>query len=99
VDDIAADNEAMWERLAEAVGSEPLIRDTRFHTGSDRVANREELTRLVEEKLTKKNTREWGTILDAAGVANGPILHIDEVFQDLQEDHQSDDGLRLAESG
>jgi crotonobetainyl-CoA:carnitine CoA-transferase CaiB-like acyl-CoA transferase len=85
---IAAGNQAMWERLAQTLELGPLIQEKRFLTVSDRMANREELTRLLEEKLVERTTREWEAILEKAGVANGPILHIDEVFQDPQVLHQ-----------
>ncbi len=85
---IAAGNQAMWERLAQTLGLEPLIQDPRFLSVSDRMAHREELTRLIEESLVEKTTREWETILEKAGVANGPILHIDEVFRDPGVLHQ-----------
>ncbi len=85
---IAAGNQGMWERLAKALGLEHLIQDKRFLTVADRVANRPELTKLLEAKLVEKTSKEWETILDHAGVANGPILYIDEVFQDPQVLHQ-----------
>jgi len=85
---IAAGNQAMWERLAKILGLEHLIQDKRFLTVADRVINRPELTKLLEEKLTEKTTKEWEALLDEAGVANGPILYIDEVFQDRQVLHQ-----------
>jgi formyl-CoA transferase/CoA:oxalate CoA-transferase len=85
---IAAGNQAMWERLAKTLGLEHLIKDRRFLTVADRVVNRSELTRLIEEKLIGKTSKEWEVILDEAGVANGPILYIDEVFQDPQVLHQ-----------
>jgi CoA:oxalate CoA-transferase len=85
---IAAGNQAMWERLAKILGLEHLIQDKRFLTVADRVINRPELTKLLEEKLVGKTTKEWEALLDEAGVANGPILYIDEVFQDRQVLHQ-----------
>lgn len=85
---IAAGNQAMWERLAQALGLDPLIGDERFRTVPDRVKNRDALTQILEKKLTEKTVKEWGEILDKAGVANGPILHIDEVFKDPQVRHQ-----------
>ncbi len=85
---IAAGNQGMWERLAKVLGLEHLIDDKRFLTVADRVINRPELTQLLEEKLTEKTTKEWEEILNQAGVANGPILFIDEVFQDSQVLHQ-----------
>jgi len=67
---------------------EYLINDKRFLTIPDRVLNRPELTRLLEEKLVKKTSKEWETILEKVGVAYGPILFLDEVFQDPQVHHQ-----------
>jgi len=78
----------MWERLAKALGLEHLVQDKRFLTVADRVANRPELTKLLEEKLVEKTSKEWEAIFDKVGVANGPILYIDEVFQDPQVLHQ-----------
>jgi len=85
---IAAGNQAMWERLAKTLGLDHLIQEKRFLTVADRVVNRPELTRLLEEKLVERTSKEWEAILDKAGVANGPILYIDEVFQDPQVLHQ-----------
>jgi crotonobetainyl-CoA:carnitine CoA-transferase CaiB-like acyl-CoA transferase len=85
---IAAGNQAMWERLAKAMALEHLIEEQRFLTVADRVVNRTELTKLLEEKLSEKTSKEWEEVFDQAGVANGPILHIDEVFRDPQVLHQ-----------
>jgi crotonobetainyl-CoA:carnitine CoA-transferase CaiB-like acyl-CoA transferase len=78
----------MWERLSKVMGLEPLIQDKRFLTVADRVTNRFELTQLLGKKLSEKTNKEWEAILDKAGVANGPILYIDEVFKDPQVLHQ-----------
>ena len=85
---IAAGNQAMWERTAKALGLEHLTTDERFAKYGDRIKNRPELTRIMEEKLADKTTKEWEKIFDEAGVANGPILYVDEVFQDPQVLHQ-----------
>jgi len=85
---IAAGNQAMWERLAKTLDLEHLIQDKKFLTVADRVINRSELTKLLEKKLAEKTSKEWETIFDKVGVANGPILYIDEVFQDPQVIHQ-----------
>jgi crotonobetainyl-CoA:carnitine CoA-transferase CaiB-like acyl-CoA transferase len=85
---IAAGNQGMWERLSKVMGLEPLIQDKRFLTVTDRLTNRSELTQLLGKKLSEKTNKEWEAILDKAGVANGPILYIDEVFKDPQVLHQ-----------
>ena len=79
---IAAGYQAMWERLAKAVGLEHLLHDERFLALADRVKNKRELTNLLEEKLKGKTKKEWEAILNEAEVPNGPILYIDEVLKD-----------------
>ena len=85
---IAAGNQAMWERLAQALGLEELIPDERFLAVADRVKNRPALTAAIEEKLASKASAAWQDIFNQAGVASGPILHVDEVFADPQVLHQ-----------
>ena len=63
---IAAGNQGMWERLAKTLGLEHLIQDKRFLTVADRVANRPELMRLLEEKLAEKTIKEWEAVFDEA---------------------------------
>jgi len=79
---IAAGYQAMWERLAKAVGLEHLLNDERFLAAADRMKNKRELINLLEEKLKAKTNKEWEAILNEAEVPNGPILYIDEVFKD-----------------
>jgi crotonobetainyl-CoA:carnitine CoA-transferase CaiB-like acyl-CoA transferase len=85
---IAAGNQAMWERLAKAIGLEELIEDKRFLTVADRVQNRPALMELIEEKLVTRTSAQWLEVMDEASVASGPILYIDEVFKDPQVLHQ-----------
>ena len=59
---IAAGNQAMWERLVKTLGLEHLIKDKRFLTVADRVTNRPELTQLLEEKLSEKTSKELGKL-------------------------------------
>ena len=84
---IAAGSQVMWERLAKVLHREDLIQDSRFATIGNRVHNRTDLTEILESELSKKTTQEWESLLDDAGVAVGPILHIDEVFQNAQVLH------------
>ncbi len=84
---IAAGNQGMWERLCKTLGLEALIEDARFLTVKDRVLNRPELSRLLNEKLKEKNSGEWIEILNNGGIACGPILNIKEVFENEQVLH------------
>ena len=59
-------------------------KDPRFSTNGERVKNRDEITRLLNEIFAKRPTREWVKLLDDAGVANGPINTIEQVFEEPQ---------------
>jgi crotonobetainyl-CoA:carnitine CoA-transferase CaiB-like acyl-CoA transferase len=74
---ICAGNDAQFGRLADVVG---LPGDDRFATNELRVANREELRALLEERLRRRTRGEWSADLAAAGVPAGPVQTIAEAF-------------------
>jgi crotonobetainyl-CoA:carnitine CoA-transferase CaiB-like acyl-CoA transferase len=74
---ICAGNDAQFRRLAETIGLPP---DERFATNELRVANREALRPLLEEKLAARMRAEWATALAAAGVPAGPVQTIEDAF-------------------
>ncbi len=84
---VAVGSEAIWKRFCEVVDPE-LATDPRFRTNADRVRHRSELIPLLQEHFRKRPTREWTQLLDAAGVPNGPIYTVAEVFQDPQTQHR-----------
>ncbi len=77
-------NQANWERIAKLVGAPELIGDARFADNSARMANRDELARLIGEHLCTKTTAEWLAALDAAGIPAGPINDIAQMAADPQ---------------
>jgi crotonobetainyl-CoA:carnitine CoA-transferase CaiB-like acyl-CoA transferase len=81
---IGGANQANWERVARIVGAPELIQDARFADNSARMANRDELARLLEQRLRTRTTREWLDELDAAGVPAGPIQSIEQMTRDPQ---------------
>jgi crotonobetainyl-CoA:carnitine CoA-transferase CaiB-like acyl-CoA transferase len=48
------------------------------------VENRAELTRLLQEIFARRPTREWLELLETAGVPNGPINDVAQVFEEPQ---------------
>jgi crotonobetainyl-CoA:carnitine CoA-transferase CaiB-like acyl-CoA transferase len=74
---ICAGNDAQFRRLVETVG---LPDDERFATNELRVANREVLRQLLEERLAQRSRAEWSSALAAAGVPAGPVQTIAEAF-------------------
>jgi len=81
---IACGNDNLYRKFCEAAGCADLASDARFATNGKRVENRAELTRLLQAVFTKRTTREWLALLEAAGVPNGPINDVAQVFEEPQ---------------
>jgi crotonobetainyl-CoA:carnitine CoA-transferase CaiB-like acyl-CoA transferase len=81
---IACGNDNLYRKLCEAAGCLELAEDPRFATNGKRVENRVELTRLLREIFARRSTREWLQLLEAAGVPNGPINDVAQVFEEPQ---------------
>jgi crotonobetainyl-CoA:carnitine CoA-transferase CaiB-like acyl-CoA transferase len=81
---IACGNDNLYRKFCAAAGCAGLADDPRFATNGKRVENRAELTRLLAEVFRKRSTREWVELLEAAGVPNGPINDIEQVFEEPQ---------------
>jgi crotonobetainyl-CoA:carnitine CoA-transferase CaiB-like acyl-CoA transferase len=81
---VACGNDNLFRRFCEAAGHPELAKDPRFATNGKRVENRAELTRLIQEIFGGKSTAEWLVLLESAGVPNGPINNIAQVFEEPQ---------------
>ncbi len=67
-------NSREWARFCEGVLSRPdLIDDPRFSDNPRRVANRGELSWLIEARFATMALTEVEALLDSAGIANAPI--------------------------
>jgi len=76
---IAAGNDRLFARLAEAVGLPDLPCDPRFRTNGDRVRHREELACLLAAPLARRTSAEWLEILGKAGVPVAPVQDVSQV--------------------
>src|SRR5476649_2853413 len=81
---VACGNDNLYRKMCEAVGCKGLAEDPRFVNNGKRVENRVELTRLLQEVFSRRRTHEWVEILEAAGVANGPINDLAQVYEEPQ---------------
>jgi len=81
---LACGNDNLFRKFCEAAGCAALADDPRFATNGKRVENRAELTRLLQEVFARRTKREWVELLEAAGVPNGPINDIAQVFDEPQ---------------
>jgi crotonobetainyl-CoA:carnitine CoA-transferase CaiB-like acyl-CoA transferase len=81
---LACGNDNLYRKFCEAAGCTGLANDPRFATNGKRVENRVELTRLLGDVFKKRTKREWLELLEAAGVPNGPINDIAQVYEEPQ---------------
>ena len=81
---LACGNDNLFNKFCEAAGCAHLLKDPHFATNSERVKNRVEVTRVLNEIFEKRSTQAWVKLLNDAGVANGPINTIAEVFKEPQ---------------
>ena len=81
---LACGNDNLFRKFCEVADCRSLASDPRFATNGKRVENRAELTALLNEIFVKRTTRDWVKALEAAGVPNGPINNLEQVFQEPQ---------------
>ena len=76
---IAGGNDRLFARICDVLGAPDLVDDQRFRTNPDRVANRDELCRLVEARLGTDTTARWHERLTAAGVPAAPVADVADI--------------------
>src|SRR5262252_8801375 len=81
---LACGNDNLYRKFCEAAGCAELADDARYATNGKRVENRAKLTRRLQEIFSRRTTHEWVELLEAAGVPNGPINDVAQVFDEPQ---------------
>src|SRR5512141_7545 len=81
---LACANDNLYRKFCQAAGCPELAEDPRFASNGKRVENRAEMTRLLQPVFAKRSTRAWVEILEAAGVPDGPINDVAQVFEEPQ---------------
>ncbi len=81
---IAGANDNLWKRLAGAIGLASLKEDPRFATNIERVKNRVELERIVQEAIGRFNRKPLLKLLEEAGVPATPVNRVDQALEDAQ---------------
>ena len=77
-------NDAGFARLCKALKLDHLIDDKRFLTNGDRVENRLDLTKYLEDKLSNVDGNEFSEKLLSAGIPAGPVRNIEEALNHPQ---------------
>ena len=73
---LAVGNDKQFASLCTALEIPELSSDERFATNSARVAHRDELVRILDERLAADTADSWFDTLTAAGVPCGPLNDI-----------------------
>ncbi len=70
---VAIGNDAQFRKLTDALGLVVLADDPRFATNAQRVANRDELVRQLENVLGARTAADWQQRLQHLGIACGQV--------------------------
>jgi len=89
---VAAANDRLFAKLANALGHPQWARDARFISNADRVVNKTELIGLVSDVMRQRKSAEWVSLLEKAGVPCAPINDLD-----LVKDHPQTAALGMLE--
>jgi crotonobetainyl-CoA:carnitine CoA-transferase CaiB-like acyl-CoA transferase len=81
---IAGANDNLWKRLAGAIGLGSLAEDPRYATNVERVRNRMELERIVQEAIGRFDRGPLLKLLEEAGVPATPVNRVDQALEDAQ---------------
>jgi crotonobetainyl-CoA:carnitine CoA-transferase CaiB-like acyl-CoA transferase len=81
---IAGANDNLWKRLAGAIGLASLAEDPRFATNMERVRNRLELERIVQEAIGRFNRKPLLQLLEEVRVPATPVNRVDQALEDAQ---------------
>jgi formyl-CoA transferase len=81
---LACGNDNLFRKFCEVAGCSELATDARFATNGKRVENRTVLTATLDAVFAKRTTKEWVAALEGAGVPNGPINDLKQVFEEPQ---------------
>ena len=81
---IAAGNDKLFEKLCNILNISNLVNDTKFLDNSSRSKNMDELKKILEDKLSLKETNEWVKIMEKEKIPCGPIFNIKDAVENPQ---------------
>jgi formyl-CoA transferase/CoA:oxalate CoA-transferase len=81
---VAGGNDRLFGLMCDVLEFPDLVRDERFSTNPNRVANREELVRLLSDRLRERDSADWHAQLTAAGVPAAPVADVADVVASEQ---------------
>ena len=100
---VAVGNDSQWRGLCDAIGRDDLRVDPRLSSPSGRATHRDFVMPELRATFAQKSVADLQARLDAAGVPNGPINNLKQVFDMPQAEHRQlridlprSDGVRVA---
>lgn len=81
---VAVGNDGQFGALCRALAREEWAGDARFASNAARVANREPLVSLLQERFATRRTEAWIALLLEAGVPCGPVNDVPAALDDPQ---------------
>jgi crotonobetainyl-CoA:carnitine CoA-transferase CaiB-like acyl-CoA transferase len=79
---IGANTKSMFERLMRTIGRDDLAEDERFSENPGRVAHEDLIDGAIADWAATFSMDDALAALEAAGIAAGPILNIEDMFND-----------------
>jgi crotonobetainyl-CoA:carnitine CoA-transferase CaiB-like acyl-CoA transferase len=81
---IAAGNDRLFAKLADALGHPEWITDVRYLSNRDRMDNRDEIIGKINDVLKTRPRAYWQEKFNAVGVPNSPVNSISQAANDPQ---------------
>ena len=81
---IAAGNDKLFEKLCKVLKIPETSSDKRFIDNSSRSQNMDELKKILEIKLSEKNTSDWVKEMEKDKIPCGPIFNIKQAVENPQ---------------
>ncbi|HNQ43555.1 MAG TPA: CoA transferase [Candidatus Cloacimonadota bacterium] len=81
---IAVGNDNLWCSFCTALGSENLLKDSRFVTNRLRTEHVDALNEILAPIFATRSSQEWLQVMESAGIPCAPINDVEAVMNDPQ---------------
>ncbi len=76
-----------WPRICRVINKEWMIDDPRFKTQGDRMMNKRDMEKEIEEALVEADVETWIELMRVEDIPVGPVNTLDKVIKDPQVIH------------
>ncbi|XP_005190647.2 succinate--hydroxymethylglutarate CoA-transferase [Musca domestica] len=75
-------SDKQFQEMCQRLKLEHLAEDAKFKTNKDRVENREEIIKILDNIFSQKTSKQWMELFENVSFPVGPVNSIREVFED-----------------